>query len=303
MTKTILRGSTTADLLAIPAVIFGFHPLESVVVIAFQDQTVEFAARVDLGLQTVELGVVLRQIECAARRIPNPKYAVLGFGCHPAKVANDVEHIRNRLSPVVAALVTNGASYWESHDLEGPGTPHDFRASQLAAESAYAGIRPASSRNQAVQEVQPPPVNTVARIAEYLDEVDTQMELLDSDERLQRLQVLCETSGSLSTPERAELVCLLQDDEAVGEVLSQLRVASAGRMRRRLIEARAMAVGQAALNVLGLLGIACWLSGAGAQQSECMQQMSMEEKEHPLLIILRRLHGSGIPPADWSFIS
>lgn len=299
MTRTTIHGTGRADLLAVPAIFLGFHPQDSIVILAIAGDRVEFGARLDIDLRPGEVEVVVDQVLVAAGRLAGPRFAVLGFSADVGWAAVRVRRVAGLLSPVEEALVADGHHYWDCQDSASPGFTYDFKDCLLAAQAVYNGVSPASSRAEAVAEVQPPPAHTLGHLADRMDDAHMRVLKLEYDEYLQHLSNLCESECQLDVDQACELACLLQDITMVAEILAKLNRATAPVIRRRLVQARAVVTGEQAHNVIGLLGISCWLSGAGAQQTDCMLQLETEAPGHLLFRMLTQIHVRGLPPSAW----
>ncbi len=303
MTSTTLRGHTRPDLLAVPAIMLGFHPAESLVVLGLCGTRVEFVARLDQWLPRGELRAVVSQIENALGNSGCGCVALIGFGSDMQRTASSLEALRGLIrTEVVEALVADGDRFWSLGPL-GPepqeGTPYDLSTCSLLAQSVFRGVSVRGSRAEAVAEVMPPPMHLAGELAERLDETNAFLAELGPDERLALCARLLDDQNAVTGTQAAQLVCLLDDMDAVGSVLTRLSRDTAPTIRGHLVRARQMVLGEAAANVVGLLGIACWLAGEGAQQTECMEQLSALAPQSMLLAVLRDVHGRGLSPADW----
>lgn len=303
MTETILRATSPADLLAVPAYMLGFRPSESLVVLALAEKRVKFAARLDLVLDPAQLRHVATQVQQACSATGDGSVVLIGFSCDAVLAWQSVHDLSAALDADVAeALVTTGTHYWQV-GTQPPrpcdATPHDDASSAVAVRAVYEGISIHGSRAEAVAAVQPPPAHEVPGIAERLDDAFAGTLDLAEDERSALLQQHIESETPLGPHEAAELACLLQDPELACEVLVHLDRDVAVGFRARLVEARRAVTEDFAPTVLGLLGIACWLAGEGAQQTDCIEQLARLEATHPLLRLLEAIHAGGVPPSAW----
>lgn len=296
-------GTTRPDLLAVPAIMLGFHPAESLVVLGLRGTRVEFVARLDQGLPGHELQTVVARVENALGNSDCGCVALLGFGSDMQRTVRSLEVLRGLMcTDVVEALVADGHRFWSLGPL-GPepqeGTPYDLSTCSLLAQSVFRGVSVRGSRAEAVAEVMPPPLHLAGAIAERLDETHAFLAELGPDERLALCGRLLDGQIAVTGTQAAQLVCLLDDMDAVGAVLTRLSRDTAQSIRGHLVRARQMVLGEAAANVVGLLGIACWLAGEGAQQTECMEQLTALAPQSMLLAVLQDVHRRGLSPADW----
>lgn len=303
MTETILRATSPADLLAVPAYMLGFRPSESLVVLALRGNRVEFAVRLDLVLDPPHLRKIAAQVRRARSATSGGGVVLIGFSADPELAWRAVRDMSAVLGTEVAeALVTTGTHYWQAGSRPPSpceATPHDDASSEVTVRAVYEGISIHASRAEAVAAVQPPPAHELPGIAERLDDAFADTLDLAEDERSALLRQLIESQAPLGEHDAAELACLLQDHELACEVLIHLDRDTAPHFRERLIETRRCVTEDFAPTVLGLLGVACWLAGEGAQQTDCIEQLAQLEPTHPLLRLLEAIHAGGVPPSAW----
>ncbi|WP_229399128.1 DUF4192 domain-containing protein [Micromonospora okii] len=142
-----LTVRSPADLIAAVPYLLGFHPADSVVVVALRGRRIVFAARADLpgtgddplDPATHLAGVIARQGAESA--------TVLGYGDAP-RVTPAVDAVRQSLAvaglAVLDALRVTGGRYWsylcaEPACCPPDGTPYDAGASEVSAAAVYAG--------------------------------------------------------------------------------------------------------------------------------------------------------------------
>lgn len=306
MEITRLHGTTSADLLAIPVIMLGFHPRESCVLLGVRGTRVEFCARMDLDWFTSDFafGKVAEQLENAVTACDGCSVAVLAYTSDPETGAIAVEEVVGVVGKdvVAEALVTDGDLFWYSHPgllLPPEGIPYSYASSSFAAQAVFSGVNVTEDREAAVAEVQPPPPGQLTAVAEAITAATVVVSALDVDGRWELLQQHMTATDPLGSS-AAEVVVLLQDVDHFGEVLAQLNTVSAEWLRPRLAEVRRWSPELLAANVVALLAMACWLDGEGAQQSECLSQLDVLDRHHPLLAILAELHHRAIPPNKWN---
>lgn len=154
-----------ADLIAAVPYLLGFHPAESVVVVAMRGPRVTFAARADLADLTGPVAAdrsagavdgtpaaggpaeVARHLAAVVAQQPTDRATVLGYG--PAsRVTHAVDAVRQALAEVgigvLDALRVTGGRYWsylcqEPECCPPDGTAYDSGTSQVAAAAVLAG--------------------------------------------------------------------------------------------------------------------------------------------------------------------
>lgn len=302
MEFTRLHGTTSADLLAIPVIMLGFHPRESCVVLGVRGTRVEFCARMDLDWFTTcfGFGKVAEQLANAIIACDGCSVAVLAYTSDVDAGAVAVGELVSVVGEdvVAEALVTDGDRFWYALPemlLPPEGIPYSYASSNCAAQAVYSGVNVTGSREQAVAEVQPPGADDEQAVAAAIRAADVTLAPLTAAQRMALLSQLMDSAEPLG-PKAAELTVLLQEEEHFCEVLAQLNSDSAGRLRPRLAEARRACPAPLAAHVVSLLALACWLDGEGAQQSDCLAQLEMLGADHPLVGMLKAMHHLAMPP-------
>lgn len=142
-----LSVRSPADMVAAVPYLLGFHPADSVVVVAVRGRRVVFAARGDLPAPGADPGPAARHLAHVVARQDADAATVVGYG-PAARVTGVVDAIGDALTAtgvvVLDALrVTEGR--WFSYLCAEPsccppeGTPYDPAASQVSAAAVFAG--------------------------------------------------------------------------------------------------------------------------------------------------------------------
>ncbi|TDC81230.1 DUF4192 domain-containing protein [Micromonospora sp. KC606] len=142
-----LTVRSPADLIAAVPYLLGFHPADSVVVVAMRGRRIVFAARADLPERGADQQWPARHLGDVLTRQNAEAATVLGYG--PAdRVTPTVDAVRDALSSaglaVLDALRVTEGRYW-SYLCEGveccppDGTPYDPGSSQVTAAAVFAG--------------------------------------------------------------------------------------------------------------------------------------------------------------------
>ncbi|MFY1674286.1 DUF4192 domain-containing protein [Plantactinospora sp. WMMB334] len=173
--RTLLSVRSTADLLAAVPYLLGFHPADSVVVIALRGNRVVFVARGDLpepaagpgsaagSEPAAGAGGAAEQVAAVVARQGVETTTVIGYG-EPARVTPMVEAVIAALGnvslPVLEALRVTGDRYWsqlcgDPGCCPPEGRPFDSSTSQLAAAATYAGQVALPDRDALVRQLAP----------------------------------------------------------------------------------------------------------------------------------------------------
>ncbi|NJP91613.1 DUF4192 domain-containing protein [Nonomuraea sp. FMUSA5-5] len=158
MTETVCL-SQPADYLAIVPYLLGFHPAMSLVILAFDDQTLVSGIRHDLPHADDEAtDIVALSLKILARQEIR-QIAVIGYG--PADVVTPMlDRMREAVAPtdilLLKLLRCEGDRYWSSPDADPPeGTPYDITTSQAAAAAVVAGLAALPARRAFATRLQP----------------------------------------------------------------------------------------------------------------------------------------------------
>ncbi|MFT3889775.1 MAG: DUF4192 domain-containing protein [Arachnia sp.] len=295
MTSVCIRGTSREDLLAIPAVALGFHPSDSVVILALEEGLLRLTGRVCLDWHRTHYDDTVAQISAVVDELSSCSFVLIGYG-EGEQAARSVRELADVVGPhaVLDALVVEDGRYWSLDGDEGP-RPFLFEDSSVAAQAVFGGLVIAGSREEAiapVMEHRPAPRASV-RAARR------EAAAMSPGEAMARTRLLMETEGELSEGQALLLAMLLADGDRMAAVLTGLKTATADRAFGHLTAARRVAPRGSTANVLALLAVACWLSGRGAAQTACLDQLVEVAPGHPVSGLLARLHRQGIPPGWW----
>ncbi len=293
--KTIsIRGTNRADLLAIPPVVLGYHPEDSIVVLALQGGVLRMSARLCLDWYLSHYEPTVTQISAAIENVPGCRFALAGYGERERTTVSLLELadvIGHHL--VVDAVVTDGELSWDLGD-DTP-EPYRFEDSAVAAQAVFAGVSIARSREDAVAPVtehHPASRRQVARAEEEIGH-------LPRRKALRRMARLIEREEALSPPQALRLAVHLGDEDAMVSVLAALGRDNADRVWQNLVAARRVCPPKHEANVLALLAAASWLSGRGAAQTACLEQLDDLDPGHIVGALMARVHREGRPPGIW----
>ncbi|MFF5172297.1 DUF4192 domain-containing protein [Micromonospora sp. NPDC000089] len=142
-----LTVRSPADLIAAVPYLLGFHPADSVVVLALRGRRIIFAARADLPDHDTDPRLPARHLGGVLHRQDAETVTVIGYG--PAeRVTSTVDALRATLAdtglPVLEALRVTDGRFWsylctEVDCCPPDGTAYDPGASQVAAAAVFAG--------------------------------------------------------------------------------------------------------------------------------------------------------------------
>ncbi|RKN46282.1 DUF4192 domain-containing protein [Micromonospora endolithica] len=158
----LLSVRSPADLVAAVPYLLGFHPADSVVVVAMRGRRVTFAARLDLP-DPADPVAPTRHLAAVVARQAAETATVVGYG-PAARVTPGVDAVRAALAdqgiPVLDALRVTDGRYWsylcaEPDCCPADGTPYDVSASEVTAAAVFAGQVALPDRAALVAQVAP----------------------------------------------------------------------------------------------------------------------------------------------------
>lgn len=294
MTTPVMKCTKLSDLLALPAVMLGFHPTESCVFIGMRGKSVGFIARADLNWHEAGAEELIAQMRFAAGQSGASDWILLGYSADADLACLSVSEAAAAVGAhlVREALVTDGTLYWSLDN--GEPEQFDFESSAVAAQAVYEGKVIAADRDavlRAVEERCPADAETVAaqwarvRAARHPDRL------------LGRLLV---PPTPLSDDEALQLALMLSDDVTCSKVASVLDVDVAADVWPQLAAAHRVAPEDLEAGSLAALALASWLRGGGAEYTACLEQLIRRAPTHPVTGVLKLVHQHGIPPKRWS---
>lgn len=294
MTTPVMKCTKLSDLLALPAVMLGFHPRESLVFMGMKGKSVGFIARADLDWHVRTGEELVAQMEDAAAQSGASDWILLGYSSDAdlacLSVTEAVAAVGSHL--VREALVTDGSHFWSLYD----GEPEEFsfESSAVVAQAVFEGRVIAADRDAVVRAVEdrcPADADAVAAQREWVIQAG-QPELL--------LGRLLRPAAPLTDDEALQLALLLSDDVTCATVVSALDVDVAAQVWPQLAAAHRVVPADLEEGPLAALAMASWLRGGGAEYTSCLEQLTRLAPDHPVTGVLHLMHQHGIPPKRWS---
>ena len=308
-----------ADLIAAVPYLLGFHPSDSVVIVAFRGRRLEFAARHDLPTRRERAGSLARHLMTMVARQGLRQLTVICYGtafaADPTARAAIAAAGRRGLTVLDALRVADGR--WWSYTCDNPeccppeGTPFDPAASAVAAACAYAGLAPVADREALAARLAP--VTGPARVA-----------MTQATDRAGE-RFLAEFGSLPDDGDRGRAV-LAAGEVAVREAIQ--RYATGGRLHDdelawlsvlllsipvRDLAWRAITAAQPHLDLwhdvtrrcdpelaaapASLLGFAAWRAGDGALAALALERALAEEPSYSMARLLLDALRQGVPPS------
>ncbi|KXK62581.1 hypothetical protein AWW66_07865 [Micromonospora rosaria] len=310
-----------ADLIAAVPYLLGFHPTDSVVVVALRGRQIVFAARADLPDRDADPHHNARHLVDVVGRQGAEAATVLGYG-PPARVTGAVDAVRAALDGrgllLLDALRVADGRYW-SYLCTQPGccppdgTPYDPQASEVSAAAVFAG-----------QVALPDRAALVARVAAVGDPDRAAMRRATdrAEERLVALVAAEPEAGgrggrSVRAAGRAAVRAAfrsqrrsvrLTDDEVawLSLLLTHLPVRDHAWERTDGREADIdlwtdvlrRAEPELSAAPASLLAFAAWRAGQGALAAVTLERALAEHPDYSLALLLDDLLRRGVPPSE-----
>lgn len=316
-----LAVRSPADLLAAVPYLLGFHPADSVVVVAMRGRRVVFAARADLPDPAEAPADRARHLVGVVRRQRVDAATVVGYG--PAhRVTPAVDAVRDALDEgglvLLDALRVTDGRWWsylcgEARCCPPEGRPYDPGSSQVTASAVFAGQVALPDRAALAAQVAPVSGPARAAMREAVAKAERRLTRLVEEApaedllgaRSVRAAGVAAVRDALRRHRRGER---LGDDEVawLTLLLTQIPVrdhawertdgrdgdiAFWGDVLRRaepeLIAAPA-----------SLLAFAAWRAGQGALAAVALERALARHPDYSLAVLLDDLLRRGVPPSD-----
>jgi hypothetical protein len=317
MTSTLPVRSLREFLAAVPYVL-GFHPADSVVVVALRGARIAFAARHDLP----DLGTDAEQARAHAARTAElvvrqgaERAIVIGYG-DPARVTPAVlratEALRRRHFPVIDELRVTGGRFWSygCKDLDCcpvDGTPCGPGDTAVAARATYQGKVALPDRDAFVAQLAPVAGDERSAMAAATDRAVERLAGLHTGDDITRAVLRAGRTAVRDAERRYRSGSRLTNDDAawLGVLLRDIRVrdhawercgAEDWRLRlwtdvlRRVQPPYVPAPG-------GLLAFTAWRQGQGALAAAAVDRALRADPDYPMAQLIGQALDEGLPPA------
>lgn len=290
------------DLLGMIPHLLGFHPEDSLVALVMVDSQVQVTARVDL-VDIDQAGHLELLLDRLLLRWPRASVWLVAYSDTEAAgwrlLQRGVAHLGDALAG--QALCVSGGRY-RVGDPSGPSHPHDPASTQSAATATVHGLQARPSRAMLRQCVLVDPADAPAAEAAW---VGALRRMVDADEARLPAEMAAAVSRNLGQPfgvprgELAWLAALAQVPDARDRALVAISSDDAPahvELWSRVVRGCPYGTQQQAL---ALLGMAAWVSGDGALQSVCLEELQQQGAQLPLQRLLEDLNEAIVPPSYW----
>lgn len=292
-----VRVRSTTDLVEVVPTLLGFHPEESLVLIAIDGARVVLTARVDLprpGGPSVEAGVA-----AVWRRFPQAALAVIAFSADQGLAWCALESLDRSLPEGTERLLVHADGGRWYLEPEAAGVPYDATGSVHLARAAFEGRPVRRSRAELRALVKPafsPPDVTAAldrvaaRSAGLADLSRAGMALLDAHDA---------DPGELDLDD-ATLLCLASHDPTFLDAAMLATTRENARARQALwLQVVRGSVPNCAGYALAALALAAWVCGDGALQVVCLEASAGRPGPQDWFDFLDAVNAEAVEPGQW----
>ncbi|GAA3851678.1 DUF4192 domain-containing protein [Saccharothrix violaceirubra] len=313
MDHTRLDGP--GDVIAAVPHLLGFHPSDSIVLLALEDSRVHATIRTDLGEPRHDPALAHRLVGPVARFGVDSALAVVVGGCGadpPERLPRDslighlthlLTHVDVTLSHALWTRSTHDDQPWfDYHDRGTAGRVPDPRSSAFAAESAVRGHVTYRARAELATLLAPDPQDALTRRARLLDEYTR---LRDPDTRardhdLVRAEIVraADRTRPLTDEEVADLAYALSDPYVRDGALAHAVGPHARGAELLWTElTRATPIPERA-EPATLLAVSAYLRGEGALANVALDQATTADPTHRLATLVGLALEAGMSPLE-----
>lgn len=307
-----LRISSAADTLAVIPYLLGFHPRESVVAMVLQGNQVKLTARLPLEIleRPDELNCRLAQM---AGMYPNAAWLLAGYCEDRERAIASVEEVLGHLEDaqvceVLDALVVSQGRFWsllcdDESCCPPEGQILDAVNSPIAVQAIIHGLQALPDRDDLVERVRPPRGWAARAATERMNDAFVLIRQLGFSRAEEFFDELLDRG-------LADPLTLTEDELAALAAMvffASLRDIGLRRIHRFDAE-RHVELWQTVVRatprefqpaVLGVLGLASWVSGDGAMQVVCLERGAKIAPGHSLMALLEEINRMAAPPSLW----
>lgn len=304
-----LRIRDGDDVVAVVPYLLGFQPHESIVALVFRDRRLITTVRFPLAIGDVP-AELHRRIWAISQQFPGACWVLVAYSDDRSAAVDTVEAMTLAIGAeaVFDSLYVNDGRYWslgcpDRFCCPAEGRLIDTSGSPVAMRAVVAGLQVLGSREEIDKSIRPPRGWLARAAMGRLDTALAEIRTIGLDEIAQQFEDLVERGledpAGLSEKELAMMAASACYPSARDRALLKLTRAEARRhVELWRVVARATPRGSQA-PVLGLLGMAAWVSGDGALQMVCLERGEKIAPEHALIGLLADINRLAAPPMVW----
>jgi Domain of unknown function (DUF4192) len=311
--QTRLKVGRPDDLLAIVPYLVGFHPEESLVAVVVRSGRVRFTVRMDIPPESAS-NEIAERIDALARREKAEALALIAYSAAALPAQRLLTGLMDRLDDhkLTDVLYVGHGRWWsltcgdECCPLSG--TPYDLSAHPMSASAVLAGMAALGSRAELEESVSGPPLAELPRLQALAESLVGELEHLHDAGEAAAFSATILHAAVADPSALDERTCLLLGLRVRDLHIRDLAWALMSRANAddhvRLwgaVVARVPPILAAA--PLGLLGMAAWISGAGALQNCCCERLSLVAPDYSMGKLLAEISDRALPPSLWNQIA
>lgn len=293
---TRISVNSITDFVEVIPTLLGFHPHESVVLLAIDHGEVVVTARTDAGACERGLAPALSSLW---QRYPAALFWVFGF----CSVAMDGWRAVARLDAEMPRflhrrLIAVDETRWYDTPAS-PGVGYDRHGSVHLVRAAYAGKAVLNSRAELVSMIEP--TRSVQEMAASWRRVRSSVGAI-SDLCTRAAEVIQEAEQGCGHPSWDDVTVLCQAAEHLPFLDEQLWALTAQRAQRQrdlwLQVVRGSPLSRRS-GALVALGLSSWLCGDGALQVVCLEDLRARTKPSAWIDLLDLINSAALSPQHW----
>lgn len=290
------------DLLGVIPHLLGFHPDESLVIIVMDGAQVQVTARVDLT-DVATGGQVEMLIDRLLLRWPSATVWLVGYSASETDAWRVLQRAEDHAGEALAGEpLCVSAGHYRVGDASGPRYRHDPTSTQSAAAATVHGLQARPNRAVLRAEVRVDPAMAAEAERHWVTALD-RLAGFDAhqlpDEMARALALHLNAPFGVPSVELAWLAVLANVPAARDRALVAISRDDADahvELWSRVVRACPYGTQQHALS---LLGMAAWVSGNGALQSVCLEELEQQGADLALQGMLEKLNEGIVPPSYW----
>jgi Domain of unknown function (DUF4192) len=289
--------------------LIGFHPDESLVTVYVRSGRVILTARSDLPEQS-SADAVAEQIDALATRERADALALVAYSAAALPAHRLLTRLMDQLGEhkLTDVLYVGHARWWSltCGDECCPlgGTPLDLTSHPLAAAAVLAGLGARANRQELQECVSGPAIADLPRLEALAETLLSELEQLDDAGQVVRLTASTIAAGLTEPNALDERNCLLlgllvMDLHLRDLAWALISPATADDHVGLWGSVVAWVPPRFAAAPLCLLGMAAWVSGAGALLNCCCERLAHVAPDYSMGRLLAEISAQALPPSLW----
>ena len=305
---TRLKVRRPDELLAIIPYLIGFHPDESVVAVFVRSGRIMLMARMDVPAESASDELADR-IDGLATQHKAHSLALVAYSAASLPANRLLTRLMDRLSmhKLTDVLYVGHGRWWSLScgDECCPlgGTPFDPSSHPMSAAAVFAGLGARADRRELEASLSGPPQTELPRLEALADALHSELAQLDDPSASVGLLASIVEAGSggrVLDEQNCLLLGILLTDIALRDLawalISTINAEDHVRLWGSVVAQVPRTLAPAPLC---LLGMAAWLSGAGALLNCCCERLAQVAPEYSMGRLLAEVSERALPPSLW----